>query len=540
MVKDQNKNIAKSDENQGKAGVASGASKIGPSTKFETISERLSPFGGLLGLVKFMDLVKFKEIFDGLYIAPSRKPVLGHYNMVYGLLILLFIGFNRVWHFLFIQFDSMICSIFDVVKLPYVTTYWRYVNSLGINQGKAFLLIMSALRERVWHLCDIEYETIHIDIDPTTTTVYGNQQGSRKCYNPRHRGKKGFRQVLCFIAETREYIFGKFRSGKTLSGEESSQLILELKKHIPRCVKNVILRADSEITCWESVKAAEKEEYQFIFSNDKCKPVFEDSSWYKIRKNDEVEYNECMYQPTGWKKPHRFLIMRIPIEEPKTDGPIQLELLDVPKYKCRIFVTNLTKKPHKCISEYDKRADCENSIGEAQREGISAIPSRKFANNYACFQMVMLSYNIWRSFKMLAGQGLMEEKSEAQADSQSKGKSFSKAIVDNTIRIARLKLLIIAAKVANSKNTTKVKYSEHDRRTENLFKFYEYLDKLRNKARPWLDSQRWCSKHLQSLNVEQFAFSWIYSCKKFLAPFSAMSLKQISLHFEKDIFLKMT
>ena len=91
-----NKNIAKSEENQGKAGVASGASKIGPSTKFETISERLSPFGGLLGLVKFMDLVKFKEIFDGLYIAPSRKPVLGHYNMVYGLLILLFIGFNRV------------------------------------------------------------------------------------------------------------------------------------------------------------------------------------------------------------------------------------------------------------------------------------------------------------------------------------------------------------------------------------------------------------------------------------------------------------
>lgn len=112
---------------------------IGPSTKFESISERLSPFGGLLGLVKFMDLVRFKEIFDGLYLAPFRKPVLGHYNMVYGLLILLFIGFNRVWHFLFIQFDSMICSIFNVVKLPYVTTYWRYVNSLHKSGQNIFV-----------------------------------------------------------------------------------------------------------------------------------------------------------------------------------------------------------------------------------------------------------------------------------------------------------------------------------------------------------------------------------------------------------------
>jgi hypothetical protein len=95
----------------------------------------LSPFGGLLGLVKFLDLVKFKEIFEGFYKPPDRMPEMGHYNMVLGILLLLFIGFTRVWHFLYIQFDSVVCGIFNLVKLPYVTTYWRYVNSLGINQG---------------------------------------------------------------------------------------------------------------------------------------------------------------------------------------------------------------------------------------------------------------------------------------------------------------------------------------------------------------------------------------------------------------------
>ena len=82
-----------------------------------------------------MELIQFKEIFAGLYTPPTRTPDMGHYTMVCGFIMLLFIGFNRVWHFLYIQTDSMLCSIFHVVKLPFVTTYWRYVDSLGINQG---------------------------------------------------------------------------------------------------------------------------------------------------------------------------------------------------------------------------------------------------------------------------------------------------------------------------------------------------------------------------------------------------------------------
>ncbi|MGB5218873.1 MAG: hypothetical protein WBN66_11315, partial [Smithella sp.] len=45
---------------------------------------------------------------------------------------------------------------------------------------------------------------------------------------------------------------------------------------------------------------------------------------------------------------------------------------------------------------YDKRADAENLIGEAKQEGLAAIPSGKFKNNYAFFQIVMLAYNPWR------------------------------------------------------------------------------------------------------------------------------------------------
>ena len=41
--------------------------KISASTVYETCTEQLSPFGGILTLIKFLDLVRFKEIFYFTY-----------------------------------------------------------------------------------------------------------------------------------------------------------------------------------------------------------------------------------------------------------------------------------------------------------------------------------------------------------------------------------------------------------------------------------------------------------------------------------------
>ena len=496
MVKRQNKNNARRHINQGETECPMKATKIGPSTAYEYCSERLSAFGGLLGLEKFMDVVQFKEIFDYFYKAPSRTPEFGHYKMAYGIIILLFIGFSRIWHFQYIRIDPMLCSIFNVVRLPYVRTYWRYMDSLGINQGKSLLDVMSALRERVWQLCEINHSSIHIDMDTTVETIYGNQQGGRKGHNTKNRGKEGLRPVLCFIEETREYFAGKLRAGKTIAGEEVATLIHSFKKYLPGCVKSVVLRGDGEFISWESVKAANEEGYDFIFGNKGCNPPFETLQWYKARKKDEVEYNEIMYQPMGWDYACRFVTMRI-LKEAEANGEnVQLQLHEDDRYKYRIFVTSLKGKPHGVIEEYDKRADCENLIGEAKREGLEAIPSAKFSSNYAYFQLVMLTYNIWRSFKMIA------EHSQAVSTEQEKKSECSlKGIMDNTIRIARLKLLFLAAKIRSHAGTTTVKYSEHDSRAAGFFRFLAYLDKLRNQVRPWLDGSSWPCRHLEVLCV---------------------------------------
>jgi hypothetical protein len=47
-------------------------------------------------LVKFVDAVDFKELFEHHFLEPRRKPRMGCFKMFYGLLILLFIGFTRL------------------------------------------------------------------------------------------------------------------------------------------------------------------------------------------------------------------------------------------------------------------------------------------------------------------------------------------------------------------------------------------------------------------------------------------------------------
>ena len=233
MVKKQKQGTRKRPDSQGHADRPGRTRKIGASTAYDTCTERLSPFWGLLALIKFLDLMNFEETFRHTYRAPTREPKLGHYRMLLGVLLLLFIGFNRLWHFVYIRLDAMVCAIFGLECLPAACTYWRYVDSLGINQANSLLRTMAALRERLWQQCHLNYRKAHVSLDTTVETLYGTQQGGRKGHNPQHRGKKGYRPVLGFIDETREYLVGKLRKGETLSGKEAARFIKDMSRYLP-------------------------------------------------------------------------------------------------------------------------------------------------------------------------------------------------------------------------------------------------------------------------------------------------------------------
>ena len=91
--------------------------RIGPNTPHDLCSERLTALGGLLALVKFLDLIGFQQAFKAHYVSPKRRPKLGCYRMVLGIQLMLFIGFQRIGHFAYIRRDAMLCGIMKVAVL---------------------------------------------------------------------------------------------------------------------------------------------------------------------------------------------------------------------------------------------------------------------------------------------------------------------------------------------------------------------------------------------------------------------------------------
>ena len=471
MVKRQR--TAKRPGRQGASRKSEGARpvRITAETPYGECSERLTAFGGLLALVKFLDLIGFEEAFAAHYVHPRREPKLGGYRMVLGILLLLFIGFQRLGHFAYVRYDPTVCGVLRVAALPAVTTFWRYLRSLSIVQSAALLRLGAALRTRVWALCAYRPTRVTVNIDTTVSTVYGAIEGARKGHNPKHRGKKGLRPVLCFLAETREYLCGTQRRGETITTREVARQIRQFRTLLPPHVQEVRVHGDGEFIGWESVNACRDEGFSFTFGNKRCAPPFPDDGWYR---HETHEYNACAYQPQGWEALCRFVAMRIRQDQ---RGDRQLKLLDGENYVYRVFVTNVPGRPHTVIEEYDQRADVENLIGEAQREGVLAIPSKRFQTHHAFFQLVMLAYNLWRWMKLLAGHA---ERQAQQGQPVPEPQRIR--MPDHTLRIARLKLLYVAAKICFHDNRDAVLYSIHEQRAAGLTDFLGYLGRRRKAA----------------------------------------------------------
>jgi hypothetical protein len=445
--------------------------RITAETPYGECSERLTAFGGLLALVKFLDLIGFEAAFAEHYVAPQRTPKLGHYRMVLGVLLLLFIGFQRLGHFAYVRADAMVCGVLRVAVLPAVTTFWRYLRALTIVQSAALLRLGAALRARVWALCEYRPTRVTVNIDTTVSTVYGAIEGARKGHNTKHRGKKGLRPVLCFLAETREYLCGTQRRGETITLREVARQIRQFRKLLPLYVRAIRVHGDGEFIGWESVKACQDEGFEFTFGNKRCAPAFPDDGWYR---HEADEYTECLYQPQGWDVPCRFVVMRIPKDQA---GDRQLPLLEGENYLYRVFVTNVPGRPHTVIADYDQRAAVEPLIGEAQREGVLAIPSKRFQSHHAFFQLVMLAYNLWRWMKLLAGHAERQAQRGTPVPEPQRIR-----LPDHTVRITRLKLLYVAAKICFHDNRDAVLYSMHEQRAAGLTDFLGYLDRRRKAA----------------------------------------------------------
>src|SRR5215469_18632872 len=136
--------------------------------------------------------------------------------------------------------------------------------SLHLGIAAQLLAVQRRMRARVWEAAHIGLTVVTLDTDTTVHTLFGNQMGGRKSYNPKNKGKKSYQPILTFLAETREYISGELRNGDRPTGGQIARHLQSVFAALPPQVKAIQARADSGFYCWEAMQAYEEKGAQFI------------------------------------------------------------------------------------------------------------------------------------------------------------------------------------------------------------------------------------------------------------------------------------
>ena len=469
MVNEQEQDSGRRPANQGFRDVIPEPHRISASTPFDFNGKNLTPYGGLLPVITMLEKLGFSPLVEQTLTSKRIPRAMDLYRFVLAIVLGLYIGFPRLNQLRFIARDPILTGILKVSKLPAQSTFWRFVNALHRNVARQILTIMRTMRERVWEAANVKLEVVTIDTDTTVHTLYGQQMGGRKSYNPKNKGKKSDQPMLTFIAETREYVWGELRNGDRPTGKQIGDHLRNVGAALPPGVKQIYGRADSGFYCREAVEGYEQLNARFVICARKTARLVEElrqARWKPSPKTDADEDCEFLYQPDGWSKPYRYVALRKekPREEMEAEESEQYQLFETGQYKYRVFVTDLVEPIDFVVWFYGQRGGAENRIKEANNDaGLAAHPSGRFDVNCNHFQLAMLAYNLncW----------LMLFNREPQSDATE--------LRHTMLATSRLRFLFVAAKIWRHAGRTGVSYSDH---YEEKGMFERLMDRLRRIA----------------------------------------------------------
>lgn len=450
MVKHSRQDIEKTPAKQGPQRSAAEPYKLGASTPYDFQGKNLTAYGGLLPIAALLEKLQFRQLVEETLSVKRMTRVMNLYQFVLAMVLACYVGFSRLYHLRFLKREPMLVGILQVSLLPPQSTFWRFLASLHLNVAGQVLKVQQVMRQRAWEAAHVQLQQVTLDTDTTVHTLFGDQMGGRKGYNPKNKGKKSYQPILTFLAETREYVGGELRNGDRPSGAQIARHLAGVFDSLPKSVEVIYARADSGFYCWEAVEAYAARECRFIISARKTARLVDTlkaARWTGSPRTDADGQCEFRYQPEGWGKAYRFLALRYEKKQkPDAGQPEQYQLFDTPEYSYRVFVTNLDGPIDALVWFYNQRAGAENLIKEANNDaGLAAHPSGRWAMNCIHFQLAMLAYNL-NCWLMLFNR---EEKAPLQT------------LQHTRLATARLRFLFLAAKIWRHAGRVGVSYSDH-------------------------------------------------------------------------------
>ena len=370
--------------------------------KIEYTDKEITPWGGMSIMRKMLDQIQMEETLKEAPL-PQQGSNRGYRpsQLIQNFWVGVWCGANCFEHLEVTRQDAVIQEIFDWQRMAGNKAFARYFNKF--NQATNQVVFQHLYQ---WFFQNLHFDNYTLDFDSTVLTRYGEQQGSKKGYNPQKRGRKSHHPLMAFIPDCRMIANFWLRSGDSHTTNNFLGFLEDTLNKL-QGKKVGLIRADSGFYSEEIMEYLETQRpTPYIIAAKFYRPVQEvllrQKGWLKL--DEGLEIAETFYQADSWKAPRRLILVRQEIEKrPKAAGK-QLRLFSdeifYQKYRYSCFVTNVDLSPKMVYDLYRNRADAENRIKEVKYDfGAGRFNTHNFWATEATLNFVMLAYNLMSLFR---------------------------------------------------------------------------------------------------------------------------------------------
>jgi hypothetical protein len=377
----------------------------------EYTDEQVTPWGGMKEMKMLLEKTGISQKLSSLGLPESKSNnSIDSISLIESFWVSIWIGCFRFSHTAVVRVDEVLRQIFGWKRVASATTFTRFFKKFTPSLNHAVFTELYS-----WFFEQLTFDNYTLDVDSSVITRYGEQEGSKRGYNPKKPGRNSHHPLFAFVSDIRMVANCWNRSGDTASSSNCIHFLEETFGILKN--KTVgLFRADSGFCSEAILTFIETKQIAYVVA---CKlyanlqrEIYGITHWTAI--GEGLWISEISYRQGGWSQPRRLVIIKQSEEIRKRATGKKLKTLfssmgieDDKVYRTRYhaFVTNQTLPAREVWEQYKRRGDAENRIKELKEDfGVEGFCMDDFCATETAMRFVMVAYNLMSLFKQLTHQ----------------------------------------------------------------------------------------------------------------------------------------
>lgn len=355
---------------------------------------RITKYAGLSPIMEFINHIKLGQHLNELFPTIMHNSTkFRNVHILLSVLLASLSGVNRLIKIATFTHDPLVMALLNLKKgmnKDVLAVRLKQMGQSGAIRLHEYLLGLT----RQW-LTKSQLTSITLDADSTVKTVYGNQQGAAKGYNPDKPGAKSYHPLLLFASELKLVLNSWFRTGSAYTSNGICELIKQTRSILPSQITHVFFRADSGFFNGALFDLLESFHWDYLVKVKlkNLNALLKNQCWQSLPGDPNIATCEFSYKGNGWSKPRTFRAIRTITEWVDAEFMGEKQLL--PKYDYACYCSTLDGDALSLHLVYNQRATSETWIEQVKSQLFAgATLTNNFHANDILWQLSNLAYNL--------------------------------------------------------------------------------------------------------------------------------------------------